>query len=182
MIQKLESLEIQRKAREEKDIQLIRETQQAQGKMKDLLSEKDAIEVEVRKLSNHREAIKQDIAEARTESEEIYKRYQDAILGMKKAQEDADFYRKEFSHYQRFMPWKVSRVLSRITDCFKLIEKGRMDKARSKWITIQEKHLRLTEQEKRLIVRDYDRLMGMMETRAESLSKPTLDGMRVTLE
>lgn len=160
----VEGYQLDQKVREEKDINLIRETSTAQSKMTDLVKQKDDLELEVKKLENHRAAIQRDIADARVEADSVYKKYEESVNGMKKAEAETEFLRSEFKSYKRYLPMKIKWfLLPRIERALKHIERGRIDKAKVLWVKIQASHLFLSDQEKRLITREYDNLMKKME-------------------
>ena len=163
MREQLSQLQIAQKVREEKDIQIIRETSQAQSKMTDIVKQKDDLELEVRKLDMHKQAIQQDIAEARVEAEGIYRSYDEKLKLMQKIKEDTDFYRKEFGTMKKKIPLKMKYFLMpKLERAIKYFQEGNQLKARKLWIQIQTMHLKLSDGEKRLITREYDQLLRLM--------------------
>ena len=162
--ERLKALEMEKAVRQEKDVQLIRNTSKAQSQMVDLVKQKDDLAMDVLKLENHKKAIQADIDGARREADTIYKKYEEASKGMTEIRENVEFLKKEFAFQQKFLPFKIRWfVLPRIKAGISAFESGKVNLAKKKWVKAQVDYIKLNESEKRLIAREYDKLMKIMD-------------------
>src|SRR3990167_2619035 len=163
--ERLKALEMEKAVRQEKDVQLIRNTSKAQSQMVDLVKQKDDLAMDVLKLENHKKAIQADIDEARREADTIYKKYEEASKGMTEVRENVEFLKKEFAFQQKFLPFRIKYfVLPRIKRGIANFESGKMNQAKKVWVKAQVDYIKLNEGEKRLVSREYDKLMKIMES------------------